>query len=114
MRVAWAYIILVHITSDNSTEFTRQHHRHSTSEIVSYYTLFLLYATYYRNITNLFVPQSFHNEEAGDVISWLTRNTAASGGKCVLASAYTVYNILSKSHQDSLNILAQPIWVFVK
>ncbi|OBS15252.1 hypothetical protein FPOA_12524 [Fusarium poae] len=81
--------MLVHITSDNSTEFTRQHHRHSTSEI------------------------SFHNEEAGDVISWLTRNTAASGGKCVLASAYTVYNILSKSHQDSLNILAQPIWVFV-
>ncbi|KAH6949184.1 hypothetical protein DER45DRAFT_531381 [Fusarium avenaceum] len=80
--------MLVHIVANNASEFTRQHTRHSTSEI------------------------SFHNEEAGDVISWLTRNAAVSGGECIIASAYAVYNTLASNHQDLVRVLTQPDWVF--
>ncbi|KAG5954977.1 hypothetical protein E4U58_007373, partial [Claviceps cyperi] len=34
--------------------------------------------------------KTFHNEEAGDVVSWLTRSTAAAGGKCIIASSIIV------------------------
>lgn len=77
--------MLVHIVADNSSELTSQHHRHSTSEI------------------------TFHNEEAGDIISWLTRSSAASGGRCIIASGYAVYNILNG---ESIRLLSQSDWVF--
>ncbi|KAG6037908.1 hypothetical protein E4U19_001492 [Claviceps sp. Clav32 group G5] len=59
------------------------HHRHSTS------------------------PITFHNEEAGDVVSWLTRSMATAGGKCIIASSYAIYNALFASRPDLLRGLAR-------
>ncbi|RSM16342.1 hypothetical protein CEP52_000084 [Fusarium oligoseptatum] len=75
--------MLVHIVADNSSKLKAGHHRHSTSPI-----------------------------EAGDVVSWLTRSTAASGGKCIIASAYTVYNVLAASRPDMIRTLARSDWPF--
>ncbi|PMB65722.1 hypothetical protein BM221_007919 [Beauveria bassiana] len=50
--------------------------------------------------------------ESGDVISWLTRSTAASGGKCIIASAHTVYNILAATRPDLVRVLARSDWPF--
>ncbi|KAI1023919.1 hypothetical protein LB504_005115 [Fusarium proliferatum] len=80
--------MLVHIVADRSSETSRQHHRHSTSEI------------------------TFHNEESGDIVSWLTRSTAASGGRCIIASGYEIYNILNRQQPASVCQLSQPKWVF--
>ncbi|KAL2198948.1 hypothetical protein P885DRAFT_58358 [Corynascus similis CBS 632.67] len=80
--------MLVHIVADNSTKQAANHHRHSTKAI------------------------TFHNEEAGDVVSWLTRSTAAAGGKCIIASAYTVYNVLAATRPDVIRILARSDWPF--
>ncbi|ODA79568.1 hypothetical protein RJ55_05162 [Drechmeria coniospora] len=49
--------MLVHIVADNSSMEKAHHHRHSNA------------------------PITFHSEEAGDIISWLTRSTAAKGGR---------------------------------
>ncbi|KAI1390161.1 Clavaminate synthase-like protein [Hypoxylon trugodes] len=80
--------MLVHIVADNSSKTKLGHHRHSTSAI------------------------SFHNEEAGDVIAWLTRSAAATGGKCIVASAYTIYNILAAHRPDIIRTLAKSDWPF--
>ncbi|KAK5990689.1 Taurine hydroxylase-like protein SAT17 [Cladobotryum mycophilum] len=80
--------MLVHIIADDSTKTRAEHHRHSTS------------------------PITFHNEEAGDIISWLTRNTALSGGKCIISSAYTVYNVLAATRPDLIRTLARSDWPF--
>ncbi|EWZ91625.1 hypothetical protein BFJ68_g10267 [Fusarium oxysporum] len=80
--------MLVHIIADNSSKLKAGHHRHSTS------------------------PITFHNEEAGDIVSWLTRSTAVSGGKCIIASAYTVYNVLATSRPDMVRTLARSDWPF--
>ncbi|PNY20677.1 Uncharacterized protein TCAP_07321 [Tolypocladium capitatum] len=78
----------VHIVADDSTKERSGHHRHSTAAI------------------------TFHNEEAGDIVSWLTRSTAAKGGKCIIASAYTVYNVLAASRPDLVRTLARSDWPF--
>ncbi|KAG5924339.1 hypothetical protein E4U61_000895 [Claviceps capensis] len=80
--------MLVHIIADNSTKMRAFHHRHSTS------------------------PITFHNEEAGDVVSWLTRSTAAAGGKCIIASSYAIYNALVASRPDLVRVLARSDWPF--
>ncbi|OTA92068.1 hypothetical protein M434DRAFT_396749 [Hypoxylon sp. CO27-5] len=80
--------MLVHIVADSSSKMKLGHHRHSTTAI------------------------SFHNEEAGDVVAWLTRSTAASGGKCIIASAYTIYNILAAHRPDIIRTLAKSDWPF--
>ncbi|KAK1989541.1 TfdA family taurine catabolism dioxygenase TauD [Colletotrichum cereale] len=80
--------MLVHIVADNTSQVKADHHRHSTSAI------------------------TFHNEESGDVISWLTRNTAAAGGKCIIASAHTVYNVLAATRPDIIRILSRSDWPF--
>ncbi|KAH8717223.1 Taurine hydroxylase-like protein SAT17 [Beauveria bassiana] len=80
--------MLVHIVADNSSPINAHHHRHSTA------------------------PITFHTEESGDVISWLTRSTAASGGKCIIASAHTVYNILAATRPDLVRVLARSDWPF--
>ncbi|KUI67834.1 hypothetical protein VM1G_02709 [Cytospora mali] len=77
--------MLVHIVADQAN---KNHHRHSTD------------------------PITFHNEETGDVISWLTRSTATAGGKCVIASAATVYNILAATRPDLIRVLAREDWPF--
>ncbi|KAI1112450.1 hypothetical protein F5Y14DRAFT_421700 [Nemania sp. NC0429] len=78
--------MLVHIVADNSSEIKLGHHRHSTSAI------------------------SFHNEEAGDVISWLTRGTSKTGGRCILAPVYTIYNILAAHRPDVIRTLTKSDW----
>ncbi|KAI0101662.1 hypothetical protein GGR51DRAFT_550964 [Nemania sp. FL0031] len=78
--------MLVHIVADNSSEIKLGHHRHSTSAI------------------------SFHNEEAGDVVSWLTRGTSKSGGRCIIAPVYTIYNILAAHRPDVIRTLARSDW----
>ncbi|KAH0426718.1 taurine catabolism dioxygenase [Colletotrichum camelliae] len=80
--------MLVHIVADNTTKAKADHHRHSTSSI------------------------TFHNEESGDIISWLTRATAAAGGKCIIASAHTVYNVLAATRPDIIRTLSRSDWPF--
>ncbi|KAI1734243.1 hypothetical protein F4680DRAFT_358627 [Xylaria scruposa] len=78
--------MLVHIVADNSSEIKLGHHRHSTSAI------------------------SFHNEESGDVISWLTRGTSKTGGRCIIAPVYTIYNILAAHRPDVIRTLTKSDW----
>ncbi|KAH8890828.1 Clavaminate synthase-like protein [Thozetella sp. PMI_491] len=80
--------MLVHIVADDSNKDAVEHHRHSNKSI------------------------TFHNEEAGDVVAWLTRSTAASGGKCVISSAYTIYNVLAATHPEMIRTLARADWPF--
>ncbi|KAI1849280.1 hypothetical protein JX265_013666 [Neoarthrinium moseri] len=79
----------LHIVADNTSDEKIGHHRHSTSAI------------------------TFHTEEAGDITTWLTRSTAASGGQCIIASAYNVYNILATHRPDIIRTLAKADWAFV-
>ncbi|PKS06559.1 hypothetical protein jhhlp_007307 [Lomentospora prolificans] len=80
--------MLVHIYADKSSEMKAEHHRHSTNAI------------------------SFHTEESGDIVGWLTRSTAASGGKCIIASAHTIYNVLATARPDLVRVLARSDWPF--
>ncbi|KAF4594687.1 TfdA family Taurine catabolism dioxygenase TauD [Ophiocordyceps camponoti-floridani] len=80
--------MLVHIIADDSSKAKSAHHRHSTS------------------------PITFHNEEAGDIVGWLTRSTAEKGGRCIIASAYTVYNVMAASRPDLVRTLARSDWPF--
>lgn len=80
--------MLVHIVADNSSKTRAEHHRHSNKSI------------------------TFHNEETGDVIGWLTRSTASQGGRCIIASAYTVYNVLAAHRPDLVRLLTRSDWPF--
>ncbi|KAK0657483.1 hypothetical protein B0T16DRAFT_317383 [Cercophora newfieldiana] len=80
--------MLVHIVADNSSKQAAEHHRHSTKSI------------------------TFHNEESGDIVSWLTRSTAATGGKCIISSAYTIYDVLAATRPDVIRTLARSDWPF--
>lgn len=97
---------IVHIVADSSSAQKALHHRHSTAPIVS------AVAALSRAEPAADAPQTFHNEEAGDIVSWLTRNTAAKGGKCIIASAYTVYNVMAASRPDLVRALARSDWPF--
>ncbi|KAF3768915.1 Clavaminate synthase-like protein [Cryphonectria parasitica EP155] len=76
---------LVHIIADKANG---THHRHSTD------------------------PIKFHTEESGDCIAWLTRNVALDGGKCVISSTATIYNVLAATRPDLLRIVAAGNWPF--
>ncbi|CAK7219574.1 hypothetical protein SCUCBS95973_003861 [Sporothrix curviconia] len=80
--------MLVHIIADKTSKTSTEHHRHSNKSI------------------------TFHTEETGDVVAWMTRNTASSGGRCILASVHTVYNALAASRPDLLRLLARTDWPF--
>ncbi|OAA32999.1 Taurine catabolism dioxygenase TauD/TfdA [Moelleriella libera RCEF 2490] len=80
--------MMVHIVADDSTKMKATHHRHSTADI------------------------TFHNEEAGDVVSWLTRSAASQGGRCIIASSYTVYNTLAATRPDLARALTRSDWPF--
>lgn len=95
----------MHIVPDDSNKEVAEHHRHSNKAIVS-----LVLVCVIRDL--LTKHQTFHNEEAGDIISWLTRNTATQGGKCIIAPAYTVYNVLAATRPDLIRVLARPDWPF--
>ena len=56
--------------------------------------------------------QTFHNEEACHVVGWMTRSIAASGGKCIISSAYQVYNELAAARPDVVRTLAKADWPF--
>ena len=96
----------MHIVADKSSRLTAGHHRHSTAPIVSRAS-----PAACRHMT-LNQRQTFHNEEAGDIVSWLTRSTAASGGRCIIASCHTVYNVLANERPDLVRALAGSDWPF--
>ncbi|KFY56501.1 hypothetical protein V496_06700, partial [Pseudogymnoascus sp. VKM F-4515 (FW-2607)] len=54
----------------------------------------------------------FHTEANGDILAWQTRAAAAEGGKCILSSAYTAYNILANTCPEVIHTLAKPDWPF--
>jgi hypothetical protein len=56
--------------------------------------------------------QTFHTEETGDIIAWQTRIIASQGGNCIIASAYTIYNLLSATRPDIIRTLALADWPF--
>ncbi|KAK5636528.1 hypothetical protein RRF57_012240 [Xylaria bambusicola] len=97
----------VHIVADNSSEIKLGHHRHSTSAIVG-----TSHATqdWLSQLIKIVTCQTFHNEEAGDVISWLTRGTSKAGGRCILAPVYTIYNILAAHRPDVIRTLSKSDW----
>ncbi|KKA31141.1 hypothetical protein TD95_000575 [Thielaviopsis punctulata] len=80
--------MLVHIVADNSSALAAGHHRHSTSAI------------------------TFHTEDSGDIVSWLTRSTAQRGGRCVIASANEIYNRMAQTCPDMIRTLAKGDWPF--
>ena len=61
------------------------------------------------SFADLFV-QTFHNEESGDVIAWLTRGVPASGGSCVVAPVHSIYNQLAARRSDIIRTLAKSDW----
>jgi hypothetical protein len=95
-------VLVVHIVADRTAS---EHHRHSTKPIVSSRPGPLT-----KRPTDIFVRQTFHNEEAGDIVSWLTRSAAAAGGKCIISSAYTVYNALASARPDLIRALCKADW----
>ncbi|KFY05172.1 hypothetical protein O988_00207, partial [Pseudogymnoascus sp. VKM F-3808] len=54
----------------------------------------------------------FHTEATGDILAWQTRAAASTGGKCILASAYTAYNLLAATCPEVIHTLAKPNWPF--
>lgn len=94
---------LVHIVADKKNG---AHHRHSTDPIVSS-SLCLLHDRFSDHKL-----QTFHTEDCGDVVAWLTRNVAADGGRCIISSAATVYNVLSAARPDLIRVLAAGNWPF--
>lgn len=80
--------MLVHIKAYESNEVCMKHHRHSAEAI------------------------TFHTEESCDAVGWLTRDTAITGGKCIIASAYTVYNRIAATRPDLIRTLAKGDWPF--
>lgn len=45
-------------------------------------------------------------------MTWLTRGAPLEGGKCVLASAGTIYNVLAATRPDLVRVLAAGNWPF--
>lgn len=76
--------MLVHVVEDRSSETAKNHHRHSNKSI------------------------TFHNEEDGDVVGWLTRGQASEGGSCVISSCYAIYNLVASTRPDLIAALASP------
>ncbi|TLD28697.1 hypothetical protein PspLS_03782 [Pyricularia sp. CBS 133598] len=76
--------MLVHVIQNQTNKMAANHHRHSNKAI------------------------TFHTDEDGDVIGWLTRGQAAEGGSSVIASAYAIYNLLASEHPELIDALASP------
>lgn len=55
----------------------------------------------------------FHTDPTADILAFQTRGVAASGGRCVLASAYTIYNELAINRPDVIYTLARADWPFL-
>ncbi|OBT46588.1 hypothetical protein VE00_01791 [Pseudogymnoascus sp. WSF 3629] len=77
--------MIVHITP---SEYDAKHSRHSMDSL------------------------PFHTEATGDILAWQTRAAAAEGGKCIVASAYTAYNLLAATCPEVIHTLAKPDWPF--
>lgn len=80
--------MLVHVTADPSNERLSKHVRHSTNTI------------------------PFHTDPDADVLAFQTRDVAASGGRCVLASGHSIYNELARTRPDVISTLASADWPF--
>ncbi|KAL2185634.1 hypothetical protein L209DRAFT_766348 [Thermothelomyces heterothallicus CBS 203.75] len=55
---------------------------------------------------------TFHTDTFCDILALQTRNNAAVGGKNLLASSWTIYNELMKTHPHLRELLSQAIWPF--
>ncbi|EAQ84189.1 hypothetical protein CHGG_10593 [Chaetomium globosum CBS 148.51] len=55
---------------------------------------------------------TFHTDTFCDILALQIRNNASSGGKNMLASSWTIYNTLMRTHPHLRELLAQPIWSF--
>ncbi|OBT94798.1 hypothetical protein VE01_06324 [Pseudogymnoascus verrucosus] len=77
--------MIVHITP---SEYDAKHSRHSMDSL------------------------PFHTEATGDILAWQTRAAAAEGGKCIVSSAYTAYNLLAATCPEVIHTLAKPDWPF--
>lgn len=54
----------------------------------------------------------FHTDPDADILGFQTRDVAASGGKCVLASGHSIYNELARTRPDVISTLTAPDWPF--
>lgn len=54
----------------------------------------------------------FHTDTVNDCLCLFVESLAASGGRSVLASSWTVYNELAATRPDLLHVLSQPDWPF--
>ncbi|KAK4102453.1 Clavaminate synthase-like protein, partial [Parathielavia hyrcaniae] len=55
---------------------------------------------------------TFHTDTFCDILALQTRNNASVGGRNLLASSWTVYNELARTHPRLRELLAQPVWSF--
>ncbi|KAI8952666.1 hypothetical protein F4801DRAFT_588774 [Xylaria longipes] len=53
----------------------------------------------------------FHTDW-GDILAFHTRSSTPNQGKCIVSSAYTIYNVLAKSRPDIIQTLARADWPF--
>ncbi|KAL2075044.1 hypothetical protein VTL71DRAFT_8824 [Oculimacula yallundae] len=88
MRQDEAGNMLVHVTTDHSSRKLSKHVRYSTDTI------------------------PFHTDPDADILGFQTRDIAASGGKCVLASGHNIYNKIVSTRPDVIATLASPDWPF--
>ncbi|KAK5449837.1 hypothetical protein LTS15_008409 [Exophiala xenobiotica] len=54
----------------------------------------------------------FHTDTVTDCLCLFTQSLAATGGRSVLAPAWTVYNELAATRPDLIHVLAEPNWPF--
>ncbi|KAI1324203.1 hypothetical protein F5Y16DRAFT_381553 [Xylariaceae sp. FL0255] len=80
--------MLVHITPASSKGAFPAHPRHSKTAL------------------------PFHTDW-GDILAFHTRSTDVKSGECMVASAYTIYNVLAKTRPDIIRTLARDDWPFI-
>ncbi|KAI0097587.1 hypothetical protein GGR51DRAFT_467234 [Nemania sp. FL0031] len=54
----------------------------------------------------------FHTDW-GHILAFQTRSADVNSGECVIASAYSIYNVLAKTRPDILRTLARDDWPFI-
>jgi len=54
----------------------------------------------------------FHADTVTDTLCLFTQSLAASGGRSIIASAWTVYNEIAATRPDLIHTLASPDWPF--
>lgn len=60
----------------------------------------------------MLTPKPFHTDTVCDVLCLLTKACAATGGRSIMSSAWTVYNDLAATRPDIIHTLTRPNWPF--